>query len=69
MKFMEQIFKEVLTGAVGNLQKSYLQKVKPAEKFSQDFKDGFFSAIETLKLIKKEMIERAKKIDEEEEGP
>lgn len=68
MKFMQEIFKEVLSGAVGNLQKSYLQKVKPAEKFSKDFKDGFFSAIETLKLIKKDMVEKAKKIDEEEDG-
>jgi len=39
------------------------KKVNPAEKFSKDYKDGFLSAIETLKLIKKEMIERAEKID------
>ena len=66
MGFTEDVFKEVLSGAVGNLQKSYLQKVKPDKKFSKDFKDGFFSAIETLKLIKTQMIEKAKKIDKEE---
>ena len=66
MGFTQEIFKEILSGAVGNLQKSYLQKVKSDGKFSKDFKDGFFSAVETLKLIKKEMIEQAKKIDEQE---
>jgi len=69
MGFMQEIFREVLSGAVGNLQKSYLQRVKPAEKFSKDFKDGFISAVETLKLIQNEMIEKAKKIDEEEKYP